>query len=136
MATDPTPALRLAMLVLLRASGGPQFQGAAVPVWDGVPPDSVAPPVVVLDEISLSEGQTKDGGPREALIDVAAVIDGRSRADAELLGADLYGRLEGVKPTVTGQTVTALNCIESRTESGGDQGLTHLVRQVWRLRIL
>ena len=136
MATDPTPALRLAVLALLTADGGPLMAGEAVPVWDGVPPDDVPPPVVILDEIGLQEGTTKDGGPREALIDVAAVIDGRSRHDAEALGAAIYARLDGVKPAITGHAATALRCIESRTESAGDQGLTHLVRQTWRLRIL
>ena len=135
MATDPTPALRLALLALLEAGGGPLLAGAAVPVWDGVPPDDVPPPVVCLDEIGLMEGQTKDGGPREAMVDVAFVVDGRSRHDAELLGADIYARLEGVKPAVTGHSVSALRCIESRTETSGDQGLTHVGRQTWRLMI-
>lgn len=112
------------------------MDGQPVPVWDGIPPDEAGPPVVILDEISLNEGQTKDGGPREALIDVAAVVDGRSRIDAEQLAADIYLRLDGIRPAVTGHSVTALRCIDSRTQSGGDQGLTHVSRQTWRLRIL
>ncbi len=136
MAIDPTPALRLAVLALLRVDGGPRLIGQPVPVWDGVPPDEAPPPVVILDEISLNEGQTKDGGPREAIIDVAAIVDGRSRIEAEQLAADIYARLDGVKPAVAGHSVTALRCIESRTETGGDQGLTHLSRQSWRARIL
>ena len=136
MANDPTPALRLAVLALLETGGGPELAGSPVPVWDGVPPDEVPPPVVILDEISLTEGTTKDGGPREAIIDVAAVVDGRSRYEAEQLAADVYARLDGMVPAVAGHSVTALRCIESRTETGGEQGLTHLSRQSWRLRIL
>lgn len=136
MATDPIPALRLAVLLLIQADGGPQFDGVPVTAWDGVPPDDVEPPVVIVADIGLMEGQTKDGGPREAMIDVAFVVDGRSRHDAELLGAALYARLDGVKPAVAGHSVSALRCIESRTETSGDQGLTHVGRQTWRLMIL
>lgn len=124
------------MLALLNASGGPQMDGAPVQVWDGIPPDTVRPPVVIVDEISLGEGETKDGGPREATIDVAVVVDGRSRHDAETLAGQVYARLEGERPAVTGHSATALRCIDSRTQSGGDEGLTHVSRQTWRLKIL
>lgn len=134
MATDPVPAVRQAILALLNASGGPQLLGAAVPVWDGVPPDEVPPPVVILDEIELGEGQTKDGGPREVLIDVAAVVDGRSRADAEGLAAWLYQRLELVR--LAGIDCSPLRCTFNRTETSGEQGLTHVTRQSWRTLIL
>ncbi len=144
MATDPTPALRLAVLALLRADGGVVFDGLAVPIWDGIAPDIAseddadeAPAVVIVEEIELGEGQAKDGGPRDADVDIAIVVDGRSRHDAEQLAAQVYARLEGVKPAVTGHSTTALRCTYSRTESGGEQANTsHLCRQTWRLRIL
>ncbi|WP_310474101.1 DUF3168 domain-containing protein [Sandarakinorhabdus sp.] len=134
--TDPVPAVRRAILALLNSGGGPQLLGAAVPVWDGVPPDEVPPPVVILDEIELGECQTKDGGPREVLIDVAAVVDGRSRADAEVLSAAIYQRLEFARPVIDGAASSQLRCTFNRTESSGEQGLTHVTRQSWRLLIL
>jgi hypothetical protein len=138
MATDPVPALRLAVLALLRAGGGPTLDGQPVPIWDGLAPDidDNLPAVVILEEIELGESQTKDGGPRTADVDIITVVDSRSLADAERLAAQIYARLEGVKPSIAGHASSQFNCTYSRTESAGEQGLTKVSRQTWRLRIL
>lgn len=124
MATDPTPALRVAIVAALNANGGP-----GAPVFDRVP-DNQDPPAVILDTIDLADATTKDGGARSVFFEIVTVSRGRSKVAAEAYMAAVFTRLEDV--ALTGVNCTRPRLQSQRLESTGDM-LTHVGRQLFRI---
>jgi hypothetical protein len=127
MATDPTPALRVAIVAALNASGGP-----GAPVYDRVP-DNQPPPAVILDTIDPQDATTKEGGARLVFFEIVTVSRGRSKVAHEAIMAAVFTRLEDV--ALTGIATTRPRLQSQRTESAGDM-LTHVGRQTFRVIIL
>jgi hypothetical protein len=139
MANDPTAALAAAVLARLSSPAITYIEGgttSSVPVQQRVP-DELVPAVIVVDGVSLGPSETKGGNDRRALVDIATVYRGRSKASAQAIIGAVYGRLEGQKLTVAGFTVGECRLQSSAVgEEATEANLVHVGRQTFEIIIL
>jgi hypothetical protein len=126
--TDKTTAVRTGVLTALQASGGP-----GAPVYDRVP-DNQPPPAVIIDTVENEGGMTKAGGPYAYTVEIVTVLRTRSKVAIEAVMAGVFNRLENV--SLSGIVATRPRLESATLDSSGNDGLTMVGRQFFRLMVL
>lgn len=126
--TDKTTAVRTGVLTALQSNGGP-----GAPVYDRVP-DNQPPPAVIIDTVENEGGMTKAGGPYAYTVEIVTVLRTRSKVAIETVMAGVFNRLENA--TLSGIVATGPRLESATLDSSGNDGLTMVGRQFFRLMVL